>query len=46
MKREKNKFILHIINITNSVSIAEKAWATIEKYILKYPYQWYQWGKL
>lgn len=47
--RENNKFTLHLDSIVGSytrISIADKVWRTMETYILEYPEQWYQWGKL
>jgi lauroyl/myristoyl acyltransferase len=46
--REKDKFVLHLDSIVDNYKrmfIAKKVWYTMEKYILKYPQQWYQWGQ-
>ncbi len=47
--RKNGKFALEVIPIADGkekISLSERAWTELEKYILRYPEQWYQWGKV
>ena len=49
LARQKERYLLKIEPITNGnegSSLASNAWPVLEKYIRKYPEQWYQWNSV
>ncbi len=50
MRRDNRKYTLHIDPISDGngrdISLAAQSWHILERYILRYPEQWYQWQEV